>query len=89
MFPTAHDLDWLAERLDPEKERPFVGYQAAIGLLQAVRGLPSTNCAALRKAVDKARGLAERLPDDPPRIEVLKSAADELKEKCSGGTSSS
>jgi hypothetical protein len=37
MFPNEAHLDWLAERLDSSLEKPFVGYQAALALLEAVR----------------------------------------------------
>jgi hypothetical protein len=82
MFPSARHLDWLAERLDPEREKPFVEYQAAVGLLQAVRGLPRAECLTLAEALRRARGLAERLTTDPPRIRVLDTADSELSAKC-------
>lgn len=82
MFPSGDHLDWLAERLNHEEERPFVGYQAAVGLLHAVRSLPRSQCARLKSALANARKLAERLTTDPPRIEVLRAAEAELAAKC-------
>lgn len=72
MFPDARHLNWLAERLDnPEVEKPFVGYQAALALLEAVRALPTTECAQLKCALDGAKTLAQKLPTDPDRLQVL------------------
>lgn len=81
-FPDIAYLEWLAERLDHEQERPFVGYQAAVALLEAVRSLPATNCDALRAALERASTLAARLTTDPPRIRVLETASGELESKC-------
>jgi hypothetical protein len=82
VLPSVDHLDWLAERLDPKCERPFVGYQAATGLLQAIRSLPVSDCEALSGALDKALNLAERNKTDPDRIIVLRSAERELTAKC-------
>lgn len=82
MFPNRSELPWLAERLDPKLERPFVGYQAAQALLQAVRSLPKSDCTDLRSAVDSALALAKLNPDDPPRILVLEEAEGVLERKC-------
>jgi hypothetical protein len=46
-FPDTGELNWLVDRLDPEKETPFVGYAAAVALSQAVRSLPPTDHAVL------------------------------------------
>jgi hypothetical protein len=85
MFPRPDQLDWLARRLDPEEEKPFFGYQAAIGLLEAVRSLPVTDCAELRKAIALARALAERLKGDADRLNVLSTAERELAQRCPRG----
>jgi len=83
MFPDARHLDWLAERLDnPGVEKPFVGYQAAVALLEAVRALPATECAQLNLVLGKARALAERLPTDSGRLQVLAIAVQEHSQKC-------
>src|SRR5262249_23208426 len=50
MFPSSTELSWLAERLDPNQERPFLGYQAAKALLQAGRSLPTSDCKDLMNA---------------------------------------
>jgi hypothetical protein len=84
MFPRADHLDWLAHRLDPEEEKPFLAYQAAMGLLEAVRGLPVTDCAQLRTAIMLARTLAERLQGATDRLDVLSTAERELAQRCSG-----
>jgi hypothetical protein len=89
-FPDVAHLEWLADRLDPDKEKPFVGYQAAVALLEAVQSLPVSSCGALSKALGRASELAARLPDDGDRIRVLEAARAELEGKCpeSGGAAS-
>ena len=82
MFPNSSELGWLAERLDPEKERPFFGYQAALALLQAVRSLPTSDCENLRNAITSALKLANLNPNDPPRILALEEARSVLEIKC-------
>ncbi len=77
-FPQEEQLDWLAERLHPEHEKPFVGYQAATSIAQAVRSLPERADHKLETAIDRAMTLARRNPDDPPRIMVLEQAQREL-----------
>ncbi len=86
MFPSAAHLDWLAARLNPEAEKPFVAYHAAVALLDAVVNLPAENCAVLASTVSKAKDLASRLRSDPDRLNVLAQAERELRMKCSGGT---
>lgn len=78
VFPRNTALKWLADRLDPEAETPFVGYHAAQALLQAVRSLPSTDHQQLRPELERALDLANRNPDDPPRILMLERALLEL-----------
>ncbi len=80
-FPQVEQLDWLAQRLDPELEKPFVGYQAALALAQAVTSLPGQAVSKLEKALETALALAQRNPDDPPRILVLEHAQRELKRR--------
>ncbi|MGO6681284.1 hypothetical protein AB9F42_28410 [Rhizobium leguminosarum] len=82
VFPNRTHLAWLADRLDPDLEKPFVGYHAAIALLQAVRSLPSADCALLSSEIKRALDLARRNPHDPPRISALEYAIRELKVKC-------
>jgi len=81
MFPTAQHLDWLGERLDPNVEKPFVGYQAAVALLEAARSLSSQYGAQLKSALSRARTLAQKLPSDTDRINVLKTAEEELQRR--------
>jgi hypothetical protein len=83
MFPDARHVNWLAERLDnPEVEKPFVGYQAALALLEAVRALPTTECAQLKSALGRAKTLAQKLPGDPDRLQVLAIAEQERSRRC-------
>ena len=83
-FPNPLELAWLAERLDPDKEAPFLGYAAAQALAQAVRSLPPAHYADLeKKYVTLALSLAERNPNDLPRIRVLNTALNELRAKIS------
>jgi hypothetical protein len=80
-FPNPSELPWLAERLDPDKETPFVGFTAAVALVQAVRSLPATEYEALLNSVNNALTLAKRYPHDPPRLNVLDTALKELAAK--------
>jgi hypothetical protein len=83
MFPLADHLDWLAQRLDnPNGEKPFVGYQAAVALLEAVQSLPSTECQKIKQALDTATRLAASLPEDSDRLDVLRIAAEQFSRKC-------
>jgi hypothetical protein len=82
MFPDANHLAWLAERMDPEIEKPFVAYHAAVALLDAVTNLPSEDCAKLEAALAEAKQLALRLKGDPDRLNVLARAEEELARKC-------
>jgi hypothetical protein len=83
MFPDARHLSWLAERLDnPGVERPFVGYHAAVALLEAVRALPATECALVKSSLGRAMSLAKKLPTDSDRIQVLEVAQREHSTKC-------
>jgi hypothetical protein len=84
MFPNVDHLDWLAHCLDPTEEKPFVGYQAAVALLEATRSLPASNCAKLRVAVTEASQIAATLQGDEDRVNVLKNAEQELLRRCSG-----
>jgi hypothetical protein len=83
MFPDVRYLDWLADRLDnPEVEKPFAGYHAAVALLEAARTLPTTDCAKLKSALAKAKSLGEKLPSDPDRLHVLAIAQQEHSRRC-------
>jgi len=81
MFPNVAPLDWLAERLNPEEEKPFVAYHAAVALLYAVMNLPAESYEALNSAIEKAKDLAQRLKGDPDRLNVLAQAERELRLK--------
>jgi hypothetical protein len=89
-FPDRHELDWLAERLDnPDVEEPFVGYQAAAALGQAVRSLPADDLDVARTALDRALALARKLPRDSDRIRVLEYAQKDLDSRLSAPSSES
>ena len=82
MFPAADHLEWLAERLFDETEKPFVGYQAAEALLEAARNLPVEDCPRMRRAVDQAIALAQRAAVAQDRLELLNNAKKELSRRC-------
>jgi hypothetical protein len=84
-FPDVDHVDWLADRLDnPVLEAPFVGYQAAVALAQAVRSLPAADQPLVESALRRALALARRLPDDPDRIRVIEHALDESGRRLAG-----
>ena len=68
--------------MNPEHEKPFVAYHAAVALLDAVTNLPSEDCAKLEAALAEAKKLALRLKGDPVRLNVLARAEEELARKC-------
>jgi hypothetical protein len=84
MFPSAEHLDWLADRLDKNNERPFLAYESAVALLEAVTGLSTQHCDKLRVTLEKAKTLALKLKGDPDRLNVLARAEGELQRKCGG-----
>jgi hypothetical protein len=82
MFPQRDYLEWLSTRLDPNLEKPFVGYQAAIALLEAASSLPVTECSNRRQAIQTALELGKQLTGDPGRLHVLENANLELNRRC-------
>lgn len=87
MFPSSEHLDWLAERLDPEQEQPFVAYHASVALLDAVTNLSPEHCPRLEAALTKAMELGERLQGDSARLNVLMRAKQDLARKCKAAAS--
>ena len=87
MFPEADHLEWLAERMNPEHEKPFISYHAAVALLDAVTNLPTGDCAKLEASLAKAKKLALQLKGDPDRLKVLARAEEELARKCKNANS--
>jgi hypothetical protein len=83
-LPTPEYLDWLAERLDPKKEKAFLGYHAALALLYAVRKSNSKSCHLLKRALRRAAYLAKDLPENTDRRFALASAVGEYDTKCCG-----
>jgi hypothetical protein len=77
-IPNADHLPWLTERIAVEK--PFIGYHAAIALLNAARNLrASENHAAVEEAIRQAlQNLDRKAWKDPEQIAVLKNAEQEL-----------
>lgn len=73
-------ISWLAERLSTEK--PFIGYHAALALLNGVRNLKRTNLEQLRSAVNTAKqGMLDNFGDSvkqTDRYELLTEAEKEL-----------
>lgn len=81
-FPRLDQLAWLADRLDnPDREAPFVGYQAAVALGQAARSLPAEAQPQVGEAIEAALVLAEKLPSDPDRIRALQFAREESRRR--------
>jgi hypothetical protein len=79
VHPRVEELDWLASRLDnPEKEKPFVGFQAAAALMQAVKHLAEDHLRALELALRKALILGSQLPSDSDRLVALTQAERQL-----------
>ena len=76
--PNVEYLDWLAERLAPEK--PFVGYHAALALIAAVRVLGKRYHEDLKKAIEKALKLLGSGLEGTDRAAALKIALRELQE---------
>jgi hypothetical protein len=82
MFPDPDHLQWLARRLqNPDVEQPFVGYMAAVALLEAVRALPASAQTTLKAALHQAQAFAEALPSDSNRLDVLKVALQEFERR--------
>jgi hypothetical protein len=76
-LPAVAYLDWLAQR--PASESSFIGYHAALALLQAVRQFGATAGPALEAAIKTAEDNARRhSPVDPNQISVLENALRDL-----------
>jgi hypothetical protein len=77
-IPNADHLPWLAERISVEKA--FIGYHAAIALLNAARSFrTSENHVAVQEAVRQAlQNLDRRTWKDPQQLAILKNAEQEL-----------
>lgn len=75
--PNIEYIDWLADHVG-DIEKPFIGYQASIGLFIAARSL--NNKTQISKAIDKAIENVDKFKyKDPNQVSVLKSAKSELK----------
>ncbi|MFO1036163.1 MAG: hypothetical protein U1E45_04895 [Geminicoccaceae bacterium] len=82
--PSAEHLGWLADRLDIDIEKPFVGYQAARALLAAVNVLPLADCPQLEEALLRASTFLRRVPATSDRARTLYEAEQMLQKKCGG-----
>ena len=54
---------------------------AAVALLEAVRALPAAEQTTLKAALHQAQALAEKLPSDSNRLDVLKVALQEFERR--------
>ena len=75
-IPTAAHIDWLAERVCVEK--PFIGYHAALALLDTTPHLPFAQLSQVAAAVDRAGECSQRLRTDTDRANTLGYARREL-----------
>ena len=76
-LPRADFLQWLAERLPTEK--PFMGYHAALALLNAARALDVEDLPKVRDAIAEAR--ASKLDPDTDRDTTLRYAEEAVNER--------
>jgi hypothetical protein len=84
-IPDARFTSWLGERV--VKERPFVGYHAALALLSAARALEISDLPAVQLAVERAR--TTRLRRDTDREMTLSYVDAEIarRQNATGSTS--
>jgi hypothetical protein len=73
-LPQTEYLDWLAERLP--KEKPFIGYRAALALLTAARTLGVEDLPEVRDAITRAK--QARVPSDSDRDTTIRFAEEEI-----------
>lgn len=77
--PSTKYLNWLAERVAIEK--PFVGYQATVALLSAVRATRDVSRSEIAPVVKLAQDFLAQLKwQDPNQVRALENAAKELRE---------
>jgi hypothetical protein len=74
--PNPEYLEWLCERLAPEK--PFVGYHAALALIAAARVLGAGYRERTNTAIEKAHRLLGPGLENTDRARALKTASREL-----------
>jgi hypothetical protein len=75
-IPNARHVEWLGERVCAEK--PFIGYHAAVALLDAARLLPPEQLGEVHDAVGRADACSQRLRPDTDRTMTLANAMKEL-----------
>ena len=85
IFPTSQYLAWIADRLAPADDTPFIRYHAAVVLLVAVRVLGRSECPRLQEAIRTANFHVQRDTEDPDgsRRKIVADAGQELNVKCS------
>ena len=81
-MPSAKYLNWLAERVAVEK--PFLGYQATLALLSAVRA--TRDVSAYRRCCSRVTLARDFLApnvkwQDPNQVRALENAEKELREE--------
>jgi len=74
--PSREYFTWLGERLSAE--RPFIGYHAAVALLNAARNVTSADRELLRSVVIHALEETARLADSTDRRTTLRAALETL-----------
>src|SRR5262249_9573268 len=74
--PNPEYLEWLSERLAPEK--PFVGYHAALALIAAARVLGLSYKARIDSAIERAQRLLGSGLENTDRARALTTASHEL-----------
>jgi len=84
--PQPNYLEWLAKRVDPRTERPFVGYHAAVALRAAVRPLVTMHFGELQRCLESALVSVWDRPD-PDRDRTLQLALSELQKQRKGAES--
>lgn len=76
--PDPHYLDWLSDRIG-DKEKPFISYQAAVGLYILTKSFGKTHKVEIANAIDKAMAnIALSNKKDPNQMSVLNTAKTEL-----------
>lgn len=81
-IPTIGYVNWLAERVCVEK--PFIGYHAALALLEAVRALPPEDLDQVARALERAEDCARSQRVDTDRNVTLDHARRELSRRGNG-----
>ena len=76
-LPKSEYLEWLADRLQRDHEKPFVGYHAAVALLTAARSLPGHHDELLA-AISRAKAFVYPGLPQTDRYQMLEDAEKQL-----------